>query len=425
MIAALTAAFLAALPAPPATPFAAAVGRASPRHPLVITAPRPVERATLLVRFHAGAVDDGERPGLTRYAQRALLYASDRVPAATLARALFAADAEVRVVTGLRHCDFELTALRGDFERLAAVLLPMLLAPSLDPLRLAGAMDQTRHDQREQRGRDLADLVARVAVEEPGYLNPPHGSENGLASIETDHLRAHLAGPLSPANATVVVAGGFDPARLRALLAGFAGGVASAPGPITMVTPYGVQVPATTEIYLVAYRTSLERADDAAVGRLAGALLEERIHRALREKGLGYSELAAPIRTGWLDLFLVLLPAHDPTDQPLGQYVDQLVAELREGRLEDAEVSRERSGLLARLEALDRTPPELARELADGRGSGWYGPAMVARLRALDRAALAPALPALLDEGRSVRLLYSPVTARRGPIPDRFLGRRP
>lgn len=419
MSAALAALLLAAAPAS----FTSTASRASPRHPLVVLAPRPAERATLLVRFDAGAVDDGARPGLTRATQRALLLANGRLPADRLARSLFAADAEVRLSTGLRHCDFELTAARADLEPLARLLLPMLLAPALDPERLAGALDQARHDQREQRGRDLADLVARVAVEEPGYLNPPHGTENGLVTVREEHVRAHLAGPLSPANATVVVTGGFDPARLRALLAPYAGGAASPPRPPAMITPYGVQVPATAEVYLVAYRTDLSRADASAVARLAGAVLQERIHRALREKGLGYSELAAPIRTGWLDLFLVLLPAHDPSDQPLGQYVDQLVGALRAGPLDEAEVARERSGLLARLEALDRTPDALARELADGRGSGWYGPELIARLRALDAAALGRALPALLAEDASVRLLYSPVAHRRGAIPDRFLGR--
>jgi predicted Zn-dependent peptidase len=184
-----------------------------------------------------------------------------------------------------------------------------------------------------------------------------------------------------------------------------------------------MQVPSGSEIYLVAYRSHLGSAAAAAAARLAGALLEERIHRALREKGLGYSELATPLHTGWLDLFLVLLPAHDPTDQPLGQYLDQHVAALRAGQVEEAELERERAAALAALAEVDRTPAALARELADGRGGEWYGPAMVARLRALDRATLAAALPGLLAEEASVRILYSPVATRRGPIPDRFLGR--
>ncbi len=267
--------------------------------------------------------------------------------------------------------------------------------------------------------------LARVAVEEAGYLNPPHGSESGLRAIRLEHVVAHLAGPLAPANATVVVTGGFDPARLRRLLGGFAGGAPARPRAVTVGTPFGVMVPAGAEIYLVAYKTRIDGGAEAAAARLAGALLQERIHRALREKGLGYSELAAPIRTGWLDLFLVLLPAHDPSDQPLGKYVDELVAGLRAGPLDEAEVARERDGLLAHLEEVDRTPEALAQELADGAGGGWFGPELVERLRALDGKALAAAMPALLDETRAVRILYSPEAHRRGAIPDRFLGRRP
>jgi predicted Zn-dependent peptidase len=406
-----------------AAPFSFTSARTSVRHPLVVLAPRESDQATLLVRFHTGAVDDGVTPGLTRLAQRALVDASRRTPAPALARALFAGAAHLEISTDLRHCQFELTAGRADFEHLAALLLPMLLAPELDARALPGARDRARHDQRENRGGDLLGLVARVAVEEPGYRNPIHGTEAGLEGIGTARLREYLAGPLSPANATVVVTGGFEPARVRALLAGLSGGVAPPARAVALVSPFSLQVPARSEVYLVGYRAGFSRAEDAAVARLAGTLLEEKIHRALRQRGLGYSELVVPIHAGWLDLFLVLLPAHDPAAAPLGGYVEEHLDELQRGAFTDDDLERNRAALLAGLEATDRSPPALAQELADGRGGDWYGPALVAGLRQLDRAAFLRALPRLLDPAGVVRILYSPQAVKRGPIPESFMRR--
>jgi predicted Zn-dependent peptidase len=406
-----------------AAPFTFTSTRASARHPLVLLAPRQVDQATLLVRFDTGAFSDGETPGLTRFAQRALVDASRRTSALALARALFAGAASLKITTGLRSCQFELTAGRADFDRLAALVLPMLLAPDLDARALPDARERARHDQRESLGGDLTGLVARVAIEEPGYRNPVHGTEEGLERIEIAQVREYLAGPLSPANATVVATGGFDPARIRAQLSGLSGGVAPPDRPVDLVTPFSLQVPARSEIYLVGFKAAFARVDDAAVARLAGTLLQERIHRALRSRGLGYSELAGPLHSSWLDLFLVLLPAHDPSDQPLGGYVEDRIGELQGGAFTDEDLARNRAALLAELEATDRDSTALARELADGRGGGWYGPGLVSRLRAIDRAAFVQALPALLDPARTVRILYSPQAAKRGPIPEKFMRR--
>jgi hypothetical protein len=406
-----------------AAPFTFTSSRASMRHPLVVLAPRQIDQATLLVRFYSGAFSDGETPGLTRFAQRVLVDANRRTTSLTLARALFASAARLKITTGLRSCQFELTAGRGDFERLAALVFPMLLAPDLEARALPEARERARHDQRESYGGDFAGLVARVAIEEPGYRNPVHGTEAGLERIETAQVRDYLAGPLSPANATVVVTGGFDPGRIRALLAGLAGGVAPPDRSVDLITPFSLQVPASSEIYLVGFKIALAKTDDSAVARLVGTLLQEKIHRALRRRGLGYSELAVPLHAGWLDLFLVMLPAHDPSDQPLGGYVEDRIGELLHGAFTDEDLARNRAALLAELEATDRNSTALARELADGRGGGWYGPALASRLRTLDRDALMQALPSLLDPAGAVRILYSPQAVKRGPIPEKFMRR--
>ncbi|HEY6098193.1 MAG TPA: hypothetical protein VIW03_02105, partial [Anaeromyxobacter sp.] len=68
-----------------AGPFSVEPVRLAAGRPQLVLAPRDGERAALLVRFRAGAVDDGRTPGLTRIAQHVLVEANQRYPYDALA----------------------------------------------------------------------------------------------------------------------------------------------------------------------------------------------------------------------------------------------------------------------------------------------------------------------------------------------------
>jgi predicted Zn-dependent peptidase len=419
---ALAAATTLAAAAP--APYSYETTRASPRHPTLVLAPRPGHRATLVVRFDAGVVEDGEAPGKTRLTQHALLLANRRCAYADLMREVFAADGSLHVETGLREARFVLEADARGFERLATTLLEALLAPDLDPFRFQRARERAFNDERDSTGRrGFLGMLAPKVVDDHRYGNPPFGDRHALENVTLEDVRRHLAGPLSPANATVVVAGAFEPRLLRSAAARHGGGArADLPAP-PLATPFSLQIPAAREVYLVAYPTRFDAPERAATARLAAALLSERLHRTLRDRGVGYSEAVFPDHRRWVDLFFVALPSHEPRDVPLGTLVDEEVSAVRDATFDDATLERGRAAVLAELEAVDREPEALARTLADDPTRTWYGPELAARVRELDRAALASHLRALLSDERAIRILYSPRANARSPIPDSF--RRP
>jgi predicted Zn-dependent peptidase len=425
VIAAALALALAAAPArnPPA--FGFEVSRASPRHPTLVLAPRPGDRAVLVVRFDAGVVDDGEAPGTTRLAQHALVVANRRSSHAQLVRDLFEGDATLTMETGLREASFVLEADARSFPRLAATLLEQLLAPSIDPQLLQRARDRALNDERESTGRK--DLVARhapKAIDDWRYQSPPYGDRQSLENLSIGDVRRHLAGPLSPSNATIVAAGAFDPRPLRAAAARLAGGAhAQVPRP-RLSTPFSMQIPALREVYLVAFPAAFDTAERTAAARLATALLTERIHEAFRDRGIGYAEAVLAEHRPWIDLFMVLLPAHAPSEHRLAALLEEEIAAVREGRFDDAALERNRAWALAELEQADRDPEALARILAEDPRPRWYGREVAARLRALDRTAVTGHLRALLEDRTAIRVLYSPRANARGAIPESYLGRR-
>jgi predicted Zn-dependent peptidase len=395
--------------------------RLSASHPLVILAPsREARRAALVVRFHAGSVDDGELPGLTLVTQHALLEANRRLSHPDVVRLLVGADATLRLETGLAECGFTLESGREDFARLAAVVLDLIFSPDLDPSAFASARRSAQHAEREGNGRDMLALIASKVVDDPAFLNPPTGTEAAIELIELGDVRRHVASALSPGNATVVIAGGFDPAAARRALARRSGGRALPRKVPVIATPFSLQIPARREIYLVAYRAPFATAEDSAVARLAAAMLEERIYWAFRGRGVGYSASVEAIHRRWIDLFAITLPARGPSGSPLGGLLEEEIAAIREGRFTAEELERNRSWILASFQSAGDDPATLAAELADGDGGAWFGPDVAQALRRLDAKAFVEEVGRVLDETSSIRILYSPSAAARGAIPDAY-----
>jgi hypothetical protein len=408
-----------AAPSPPLPAHGWSADRLSPRHPLVILAPRPeARRAALVVRFHSGAVDDGDKPGLTRVAQHTLLEASRAVRYRDLVRQVLGADATLDLETGLGECSFTLEAGRGDFDRLAAVVLDLLLSPDLDPGAFASARQSARHAEREGNGRDMLAMIAALVVDDPAFGNRPTGTEAGVEAVVLDDVRNQLAGPLAPANATVVLAGGFNVASALRTLGRLSGGKAVDRTPPLITTPFSLQIPSRREVYLVAYRTTYETPEQVAVARLATALMEERIFWFFRDRGVGYSQAVEPIRRTWTNLFLVTLPARDPAGIPLIPLLEEEMAAVRDGHFSDADFARNRSWVLASMERIDAEPLALASALADGNGAVWFGPDVTQALQRLDREGFVRGAAQLLTEPASVRILYWPQASRRGAIPQ-------
>jgi predicted Zn-dependent peptidase len=408
----LAAALLAALAVLPggaaAAPFEVEVPSVEEGQPRIILARRPGRLATLHIRFAAGAVEDGGRAGLARLTQHALLSSNRRVDMTALLMGVHAAAGDLVMETHLRDCGFTLTADRRDFPELARQLATAVLSPQLEARRFPAALARALLDGRRKGGdATLLSQVATLVVDDPRYQNEPHGDRDSLESLTFQDVQAHLRGPLAPANATVVVTGGFDRDEILRLLRSFGGGQASPPSHPSLGLPFRARRAAAQETHVLGYTLRLETPRDAAAARLAAALLDDEFWRRFRQVGVGYSYVVAPLRSAWLDLLVVLLPAHDPSSLDLAPQLLDAVQRLRAGGFDDAQLARARGAARARLAEADRHPVALARLLADG-GPDWHGKAVDDELAALDRATLAEVFSRWLTPERTITVYMGP-----------------
>lgn len=359
-------------------------------------------------------MDDGDgRSGLTRVAQHALLAANGALDLEELTVALHAAGARLSVATGQREAAFSLTANARDFPGLAATLSRAVLAPRFDRRRFPAAVERALHDVREPgRGSDLVATLAALIVEDLRYRNEPFGDREQIELLEPREVQEVLAGRLSAANATVVVTGAFDPAAVAPALRGFRGGTRPAAPPATPVAaPLAARSPTEQELYVVAVPLSPRTPRDAAASRALAALLEDVLWRSLREPGIAYTFAVAPVRSSWLDLLLVVVPAPARSVDLRGT-LDPALESVRAGAFDDAAFATARSAALARLRRADADPEALAGELLAG-GPSWHGPEVEAALRDLSRAAFQEAAGPWLAPGARITVDLLRRRARR------------
>jgi hypothetical protein len=373
-----------------ATPAAAAPFRveelpAGGARPRVLLAPREGTTATLAIRFAVGSADDGDGlSGLTRVAQHALLAANAALDAEAFTIALHAAGARLSVSTGLRECAFVLTAPSRDFPALAGRLASAVLAPRLDRRRFRGAVERALHDVREPgRGGDLVTFVTATIVDDLRYQNEPFGDRGQIEQIEPEDVAEALAGPLSPANATVVVAGAFDRSAVVPALARFRGGERSPPAAAAAPSPLTTRNPTGQELLVVAVPVTGRGPRESAAVRTLATLVEDLLWRDLRGAGTAYALAVAPVRTPPLDVLLVVVPA-PASAEDARRSVAQVLDAVRVGRFDGAALARARATALARLRRDDARPEALAAALLSG-GTAWHGPAVEVALAELAR----------------------------------------
>jgi predicted Zn-dependent peptidase len=378
--------------------------RLGPDQPRLLLARRAGARAALVVSFAAGSVDDGSVVGLTRVAQHALLAANARLDLERLALDVHATGAALQLLTGPRDASFLLAADRRDFGPLAARLLEGLLEPRFVPARLGRATARALLDAPGEP--DLLQVVTMLAAEDTRYGNPAVGQRNEIEAIDADQVARHLAGPLSPAAATIVVAGSFDRDELIRQVRRFRGGRSAAPATPRLAVPFSARRPAARELNLLAYPLSIQGARQAAAARIAARLLDGVLWRRFRGAGVGYSFAAQAYRTRWLDLLAIALPAHDSSSD-LGAALREVVREVRRGEFGDADLERARAAVRGELRRVDADPVALARELGAS-GALWHSAAVAREVEALRREDVVNAVAPWLDDVRSVSLYLGP-----------------
>lgn len=385
--------------------------RRSPGHPRVILAPRPTADAALVIRFSAGAVDDGALAGLTHFAQHALLAASAWEPWQRLAMDLDRVGATLSVTTGATESSIVLEAPAPELDALAERVLRMSLTPRVatDALPVAraraigvpsGATDA------------LVSVLAAAAVPQPGFSSDPLGRADTIREIEPAELQAHLQGPMAPANATVVVAGRFDRRRVEALLArARSAPIEQALGGDT-ARPGVHEVDAALDVHLLAYPVPLGTAERAAVAHLAAAVIEERLVRRMRGAGLAYEIDTELVQRPWLDFLLVVAPFGSSPGRDVASWITGEIGALGRAPLTGRELERNQRHVLWELQRLNTRPAELARALAEGAGAPWIGPDVVRELGRITPERFHAAVAPWVGPSKTVHVILAPPASR-------------
>jgi predicted Zn-dependent peptidase len=375
-----------------------------PGQPRVILAPRDVQTATVVICFATGSADDA-LPGLTRVAQQALLAANARLDVRRLGMDLHAAGAAFHIATEQRDAWFMLTADRRDFAELAQRLLDAVLAPRFLPGRMAEATARGVLDA--PGGMDALHLLTVVDMAaDARFLNPDVAKPDEVEAIVAEDVEPVLSSRLSPANATVAFAGGFDRREVSLWMGRYRGGRAESKGRAQLVAPFSTRRSAPHEVHVLAFPLQIDDPGQAAAARVTVALLHDALWRTFRTRAVAYSFDVELIHRTWIDALMLSLAGNDPSSD-LGAALREAVDRVREGKLDDRDFERARGAARGDLVAVDRDAPALALALARG-GPSWQGPAVAEALDGLRRASLLENLQSWMVPERAIRLYLGP-----------------
>lgn len=379
-----------------------------PGGPRVVFARRSGRLATLVVRFDVGSVDDGGSAGLTRLAQHALLSANAALDYPSFGLAVLSSAGTLRLETGLRSCAFSLTADRRDFEVLAPKLLSALLAPRLDRARLPTAVARALHDGREPgSGGGLLELVVSTAINDLRYKNHPYGDPDQIELASASDVERLLQGPMSPANATVVVAGSFDRDAMLLRTRKLKGGRRMPVEPPPLDLPVRAAWRYPSEMHVLAWPVRIGAPRDAAAARLLIELVDRALWDRFREAGAAYTFGVELTRAPWLDLFVAALPIRDLAGVDQADQMLASIRKIRDGAFDEARFERARTLALGRMEREDDDAEAVAASLASGTGP-WLGQEARAALLTLDRATFLSSVSPWLADEALIGLHFSP-----------------
>jgi len=402
---------LALAAAPP--PGADLLEKQAGARPAVLLAPREDPLGVLVVTFRTGIYDDGDKPGLTRLSQQALIGANERVPYETLVTDLYQSGASIDLETGVRACSIRLVAPRASFERLAQKVLGMVLQPSLD-------RDEIRRAARRLIAEDLVPghsvtisaLVARAVFPDDWRAhNELLVDPDAVETVSFDDLDKNIAERLTPANAQVVVTGAFDKAKMRAFLKRFHGGTPSKPIRVTGGAPVNIHYRSRSRVHVMAFPVNLSSATEVARVRVLAAMLEDRLFRKLRAAGKAYSLEVTVQHTEWLDFLMVVLPVSSGA-MGIAAALQTETSELGNALFTDEELASNRTAVEADLAAADRDPLRLAAQLAmSGPAVSWLDARTVAAVHDLSRDDLRAFAKKTLAPENTIYILYGPNAA--------------
>lgn len=269
-----------------------------------------------------GALFDGSRPGLARFAGSALMYGTARHTAHEIAEELDGRGASLSVTPGLETTAVTGRALAGELPALLGLAAEMLTEPTFPPEevekirgRLITAARVNALDTRHVAER----LFRRLAYPDGHpHAQPPDGDERIMAALTPDDLRAFHARHVHPEAVLIAVVGDVDADRVVEHVAETLGPWAAGSGwtmpvfpdpqPSSTLRREEIALPGKTQSDLVLGAPGVARTDPEYYATMIGNLLlgqlgmMGRIGQNVREqKGMAYyafSDLRAGVLAG-------------------------------------------------------------------------------------------------------------------------------
>jgi zinc protease len=335
----------------------------------VILAPdRDVASVVVHVRYHGGAADEPDgRAGFTHLVERLLFAGTTHV--ADLDARIDAAGGWTSSTTALDHLNVVDHVPAGALE----------LALWLEAERMAGLADALTGERLDRERAAIAAEV-RAAYDDHPYARVPRaiqqalwptgdgnahlvlGNGRDLAAATPSDVAAFARAYLAPNNATLVIAGRFDPTRATELVRRYFGWIpgrarapaATAPVVTPLATPATVVVDGSVSEAAIAFRIGAPDAPDTAdcevIARMLAGGGESRVWRQLVGGALAteaHADVLEQARGGELRIVATVRPGIDP--RRVASELRAAVAELRDHPIADDEVARARTNLEAEL----------------------------------------------------------------------------
>lgn len=181
---------------------------------LAIDPPRATDVAVVRIRIPNGSALDGEVPGVARFTGGMLTRGSDGRTFDDLAEELDGLGASVSVGVGGESTDIAAMSLVEDSDRVLEILSGMILRPDFSKREVEIVRGQMLSGLRQSKNstRAMADRVMRETLYPEGH--PFHqrsgGTEESLAAIDRDALRAFHARSYQASEVMISVAGGMS-----------------------------------------------------------------------------------------------------------------------------------------------------------------------------------------------------------------------
>ncbi len=372
--------------------------------------PTDTDSVAMLVSFRTGYGDDLGVTGLSAQTQTAMTQANSAFPLKKWTERAFAGDVRLRYSQGRYQTQYVLSAPREEFPGAAIMLLTALLAPRLDAAQFEALMGRASP-------LGVMDNEAEFLVQllEPLVLEGTNPVPFRPTWVQFQRMKAYLNEFMVPANATVTIVGGFDPAALLPTLTRYSGGTRRIIRRATTRNDVNRLIPAERSLHIIGYPLPELSAEQVAAVRIIDAMLYESLTIGLRDRGLAYSISVNPDLTEWFNGVLLIVPAFDIYGSDLEPFLVERIGAVVHQRLTPETLQRFKEGVQLE-DSLARQQPALFVDRLAGSSvsAQWLSPAYVKALETLTPEQVSQASSALfVNERRRFYVKFGPTAATR------------